>query len=116
MRVWDIHVKHLCRKHLLGEHRELHGLWNILTKHGGKGGYSHHPETKRWIGKSKALYNRHEELVAEMTKRDYQHHSPLDKKLATGSADQKDFINTIKEQKVILKEKPCECFVEKHKK
>jgi len=116
MRVWDIHVKHLCRKHLLGEHRELHGLWNILTKHGGTGGYSHHPETKRWIGKEKALYNRHEELVKEMTKRGYNHHSPLDKKLATGSADQKDFINTIKEQKVILKEKPCECFVEKHKK
>ncbi len=36
MRVWDIHPKHLCRKHLLAEHRELHGLWNILTKHGGK--------------------------------------------------------------------------------
>ncbi|NCS72473.1 MAG: pyrimidine dimer DNA glycosylase, partial [Candidatus Magasanikbacteria bacterium] len=31
MRVWDIHPKYLCRKHLLGEHRELHGLWNILT-------------------------------------------------------------------------------------
>ncbi|PIR78498.1 MAG: pyrimidine dimer DNA glycosylase [Candidatus Magasanikbacteria bacterium CG10_big_fil_rev_8_21_14_0_10_36_16] len=115
MRVWDIHVKHLCKKHLLGEHRELHGLWNILTKHGGKGGYSHHPETKRWIGKLKALYNRHEELVAEMTKRGYKHNSPLDKKLATGSNDQKDFINTIKEQKNLLKEKPCECFVEKHK-
>ncbi|MDD3940683.1 MAG: pyrimidine dimer DNA glycosylase/endonuclease V, partial [Candidatus Pacebacteria bacterium] len=29
MRVWDIHPKDLCRKHLLAEHRELHGLWNI---------------------------------------------------------------------------------------
>jgi len=37
MRIWDVHVKHLRRKHLLGEHRELHDLWNILTKHGGKG-------------------------------------------------------------------------------
>ncbi|MBW6441143.1 pyrimidine dimer DNA glycosylase/endonuclease V [Patescibacteria group bacterium] len=116
MRVWDIHVKHLCRKHLLGEHRELHGLWNILTKHGGKGGYSQHPETKRWVGKLKALYNRHEELTQEMEKRRYQHRSPLDKKLAIGQGTQKIFINTIREQKEILAEKPCECFTDKHTK
>jgi hypothetical protein len=60
MRIWDIHPQYLCRKHLLAEHRELHGLWNILTKHKGKGGYSHHPETLRWFGKQKALYYRHE--------------------------------------------------------
>ena len=110
MRVWDIHVKHLCRKHLLGEHRELHGLWNILTKHGGKGGYSNHPETKRWIGKLRALYNRHKALVVEMQKRGYNHNSPLDEKLATGTDTQKVYINTIKEQKSILAKKPCECF------
>lgn len=42
MRIWDIQPKYLCRKHLLAEHRELHGLWNILTKHKAKGGYSRH--------------------------------------------------------------------------
>ncbi|MEI6627727.1 MAG: pyrimidine dimer DNA glycosylase/endonuclease V [bacterium] len=109
MRVWDIHPQHLCRKHLLAEHRELHGLWNILTKHGGKGGYSHHPETRRWIGKQKALYLRHEKLITEFKRRDYQHHSPLDEKLATGEGSQKSFINTIKEQREILKKKPCDC-------
>ncbi len=31
MRIWDIEPVRLCRAHLLGEHRELHGLWNILT-------------------------------------------------------------------------------------
>lgn len=111
MRVWDVHPKHLCRKHLLGEHRELHGLWNILTKHKAKGGYSKHPETLRWVGKQKALFFRHEELVKEMSNRGYAHHSPLDKKLATGSGNQKTFINTVKEQEVILKEKPCDCFL-----
>lgn len=111
MRVWDIHPKHLCRKHLLAEHRELHGLWNILTKHKGKGGYSHHPETLRWVGKQKSLYYRHEELVKEFVRRGYMHHTPLDKKLATGSGSQKIFINTIAEQKVILKKKPCECLL-----
>lgn len=109
MRVWDIHPKHLCRKHLLAEHRELHGLWNILTKHGGKGGYSHHPETLRWVGKEKALYLRHEALVKEFEKRGYNHLTPLDKKRAVGSATQKDFINTVKEQKRLLRLKPCEC-------
>jgi hypothetical protein len=111
MRVWDINPKHLCRKHLLAEHRELHGLWNILTKHGGKGGYSRHPETLRWVGKTKALYERHGALVEEFIRRGYKHNSPLNKKLAKGLSSQLVFINTIKEQKSILKNKPCECLL-----
>ena len=112
MRVWDIHPKHLCRKHLLAEHRELHGLWNILTIHKGKGGYSHHPETLRWVGKQKALYERHEKLVREFTRRGYKHYTPLLKKWATGKGGQKVFLNTIKEQKEILKKKPCDCLLD----
>jgi hypothetical protein len=114
MRIWDVQVKLLCRKHLLGEHRELHGLWNILTIHGCKGGYANHPETRRWIGKLKALYNRHEALVAEMEKRKYRHQSPLDKRLATGKATQSVLINTVEEQEIILANKPCECFLRKN--
>lgn len=110
MRIWDINPKHLCRKHLLAEHRELHGLWNIITKHKCKGGYSCHPETLRWIGKEKALYLRHESLIEEFSKRGYNHHTPLDKKLAIGSDKQDIYINSLKEQKQLLKEKPCECF------
>lgn len=110
MRVWDIHPKYLCRKHLLAEHRELHGLWSILTKHKCKGGYSRHPETLRWIGKQKALYNRHEILVKEFLKRKYKHRTPLNKCFATGLSVQRVFINTLKEQKNILKQKSCECF------
>lgn len=111
MRVWDVKVAILCRKHLLGEHRELHGLWNILTKHEGRGGYSQHPETKRWVGKLKALYNRHQSLVEEMERRGYRHNSPLDKSLAKGKLTQDIFINSISEQKKILKTKPCDCLV-----
>lgn len=109
MRVWDIHPKYLCRKHLLAEHRELHGLWNILTIHKAKGGYSRHPETLRWVGKQKALYLRHEKLIEEFFKRGYKHRTPLDKRLAVGSNIQSVFINSIKEQKVILKNKQCDC-------
>lgn len=114
MRIWDIHPQHLCRKHLLAEHRELHGLWNILTIHQGRGGYSRHPETLRWVGKTRALYERHETLVKEFTRRGYNHHTPLDKRLARGQGGQKVFINTVAEQKVILKKKPCECLLHVH--
>jgi hypothetical protein len=111
MRIWDIHPKYLCRKHLLAEHRELHGLWNILIKYGGKGGYSHHPETKRWIGKTLALYNRHELLIVEFFRRGYRHLTPLNKKYAAGKNNQDFFIDNIEEQKIILTNKPCECLL-----
>ena len=110
MRIWDIDPNYLCRKHLLGEHRELHGLWNILTIHEGRGGYSHHPETKRWIGKRKALFNRHEALVLEMKRRGYTHKTPLDEKWADGD-EVVTLINTLDEQRQLLKDKPCDCFI-----
>ncbi|MFA5318437.1 MAG: pyrimidine dimer DNA glycosylase/endonuclease V [Patescibacteria group bacterium] len=111
MRIWDISPKCLCQKHLIAEHRELHGLWNILTKHQGRGGYSRHPETLRWRGKLKALYNRHEVLVKEMKRRGYNHHTPLDKKLAAGKSEQKYYIDSPAKQKEILKCKDCQCFI-----
>lgn len=114
MRIWDVPPECLCRKHLLGEHRELHGLWNILVKHGGKGGYSRHPETLRWAGKTNALYNRHEALVTEMIRRGYSHSSPLDKDLASGLTQQNDFIDSIDKQKLLLSEKPCECLYDQN--
>lgn len=109
MRIWDIEPHHLCRQHLLGEHRELHGLWNILTLHNGVGGYSAHPETKRWVGKLAALYRRHEDLVAEMTVRGYTHRSPLKKALAVGSDIQNNFLDSPVRQRELLRAKPCEC-------
>ncbi len=109
MRIWDIAVKKLCRNHLLGEHRELHAIWSVLTKC--KKGYSRHPETIRWQGRLKALYLRHEELVKEMQARGYNHHSPLNYNLAKGSAKQTIFVNSIKEQIQILRKKKCECSV-----
>lgn len=107
MRIWDLQPESLCRQHLLGEHRELHALWTILTEN--KKGYARHPETLRWEGKQKALFLRHEALVKEMTKRGYNHHSELDKHLAVGSAKQTEMVNSISEQKEILKNKHCDC-------
>jgi len=107
MRIWDLPPSVLCRKHLLGEHRELHALWTIISQR--KKGYSHHPETLRWVGKLKALYQRHEKLVTEMIKRGYNHQSALDKSIATGKDKQDEFVNTLSEQKEILKGKKCKC-------
>jgi hypothetical protein len=107
MRIWDIHPRRLCRNHLLGEHRELHAIWNILTLN--KRGYSCHPEVLRWKGKLKALFLRHEALVREMTKRRYRHNSPLDQRKAVGSARQDILVDSYEEQVRNLKGKGCGC-------
>jgi len=107
MRIWDISPKRLCRNHLLGEHRELHAIWSILTQN--KIGYSKHPETLRWRGKLKALYLRHEMLVEDMDKRGYRHRTPLAKELAKGKCRQTEHVNSRNEQIKILKGKKCDC-------
>lgn len=109
VRIWDLAPALLCRQHLLGEHRELHGLWQILTLD--KTGYSRHPETLRWRGKLRALYLRHEALVAEMERRGYRHASPLDSRLATGAATQTDFVDLPERQRALLLAKGCDCAV-----
>ena len=108
MRIWDVAPDKLCRNHLLGEHRELHALWSILTKK--KKGYSHHPETLRWKGKLKALYQRHDLLIKELVHRGYSHKSPLDQTLATGDSKQTDYVDSYEKQLAILREKQCGCF------
>ena len=107
MRIWDISPQKLCRLHLLGEHRELHAIWNIITNN--KKGYSMHPETIRWKGKLRTLYARHQKLVKEMRKRGYKHNSPLPRELAKGASKQNDYVNSYKEQILILKAKNCSC-------
>ncbi len=108
MRIWDIPTNQLCRKHLLGEHRELHAIWTILTQD--KKGYRNHPETKRWENKLAALYTRHQEEVEEMEKRKYTHRSSLDRKLATGADTQDKMVHSVEEQRTILNMKKCNCF------
>ena len=105
MRIWDIDPGELCRHHLLGEHRELHGLWNILTQK--KEGYSRHPETRRWVGKLTALYARHEALVREMERRGYAHRSPPERRPATGGGGQKKYLGSPGQQRRDPQVKTC---------
>ncbi len=114
MRIWDLSPRVLCRQHLLGEHRELHALWVVITQK--RKGYANHPETKRWVGKLRALYLRHDALVAEMTRRGYQHHTDLDRRLARGQAKQTEFVDSIRAQKENLRAKKCECKINSKRK
>jgi len=85
----------------------LHAIWVVLTQQ--RSGYSRHPETRRWQGKLRALHARHEALVQEMERRGYRHASPLDAALATGSAVQDEWVDSLDRQFDLLREKPCEC-------
>ena len=109
MRIWDIPPEKLCRNHLLGEHRELHAVWSIITNE--KKAYSNHPEILRWKGRLKALYARHEKLVHEMANRGYKHHTPLDIELATGESEQTEFVYSYDDQIRTLRERGCDCKV-----
>lgn len=107
MRIWDISPSLICNRHLLGEHRELHAIWAIITE--GKKGYRHHPEIKRWQGKLKALFLRHEEIVTEMKARGFRHASFLNESLASGLSKQDVYLDSPEKQLQILKEKDCLC-------
>lgn len=111
MRIWDqVEPKRLCRQHLLSEHRELHGLWSVLSKmrEGEASGYSRHPEVVRWIDHEAALAERHNALVEEMLARGYKHNSPLPGPVPDSWDDVPDPYD---EQEEWLSKKGCECEV-----
>lgn len=74
MRMWMVDPSKMCRKHLLGEHVELHM-------------YVGHLRLKRRVDRyvtnnlleTRAIESRHEELVEEMKRRGYDHKSPIKK-------------------------------------
>ena len=109
MRIWDLPPKRLCRQHLLGEHRELHAIWTVLTQD--RKGYARHPETLRWRGRLRALFRRHDALVGEMARRGYNHRSPLDPRQARGLGTQRVYVDPPARQRVLLRRKGCDCKV-----
>lgn len=71
MRMWMIDPKLLCRKHLLGEHGEIHKhKHNFEKKHNMTGRIGQ-------IFPSK-MKSRHDKLVKEMRRRGYSHESPYE--------------------------------------
>lgn len=72
MRMWMVDPRLMCRKHLLGEHVELHMIAGTIRRGRSLVGYA-----DRGLIQAGMLQARHAELVDEMTRRGYRHRSPL---------------------------------------
>lgn len=72
MRMWMTQPETMCRKHLLGEHVELHMFVGMINKGTSVEGFL----TKNLL-EPESLYARHNALAAEMNRRRYAHNSPL---------------------------------------
>jgi pyrimidine dimer DNA glycosylase len=109
VRIWDIDSRLLCDRHLVAEHSEGHAVWSVIVN--GSAGYRRHPEVRRWRGKLRALYRRHEAVAAEMAARGFRHASLLDEALATGAAVQDEYVDPPERQIEILGAKGCRCLI-----
>jgi hypothetical protein len=69
--MWMVDPKFLCRKHLLGEHSELHKFIPSFKKKVSVAGRMGHIELTKY-------QERHDALAKEMLSRGYQHRSPLE--------------------------------------
>lgn len=78
MRMWLVDPATMCRKHLLGEHVEMHMYLGSMLRRGQMTGY-----LEGNLLEPAVLFSRHEELAAEMASRGYKHASPMDEVAAT---------------------------------
>ena len=72
MRMWKVPPKLMCRKHLLGEHLEMHMFNTSLADGKNLQGF-----INNGILETDYVHQRHAELVEEMEARGYNHQSPL---------------------------------------
>ena len=72
MRMWMVNPRLMCRKHLLGEHVELHMFVAAIRRGLNLSGY-----LQNRLLEPHNISARHDELVREMERRGYQHRSPL---------------------------------------
>lgn len=70
MRMWMCDPRILCRKHLMGEHVEMHMFLGTLRKNKKVDGF-----LKKNLFEPRSLYQRHEDLKNEMIRRGYNHNS-----------------------------------------
>ena len=70
--MWMCDPKILCRQHLLGEHVEMHMFLGHLQKKRGITGY-----LKNNCLEPRSIYQRHEDLAAELIRRGFNHKSPM---------------------------------------
>lgn len=73
MRMWMVDPGIMCRKHLLGEHVELHMFLSHIVNGKKVEGFVNNN-----LLEIASIVTRHEALVNEMMLRGYKHNSPLD--------------------------------------
>lgn len=78
MRMWPVDPKVLCRKHLLGEHVEMHMFAGSLNKGIGMTGYIEGGQVDL-----SHIQARHDMLAEELSRRQFVHSSPLDSRYNT---------------------------------
>ena len=71
-RMWMCNPKILCKNHLLGEHKEIHQLIGSL-----KTGRSITGHLVKGQVEPMSIWQRHQELVVEMKRRNYNHKTPI---------------------------------------
>ena len=72
MRMWMVPPEVMCRKHLLGEHVEIHMLAGSLRRKRSIEGH-----LAKSLLEPTSIRRRHAALVAEMRRRGFKHQSPL---------------------------------------
>jgi hypothetical protein len=73
MRMWKVNPRVMCRRHLLGEHLEMHMFVGAIWR-----GRSLQGFIDNSLVETHHIVARHDELVDEMTKRGYNHQSPIE--------------------------------------
>ena len=73
--MWMVDPRILCRQHLLGEHVEIHMFIGAFNREKSVEGY-----LQKGLLEVHNLASRHNELVEEMKRRGYQHHSEVEEK------------------------------------
>lgn len=72
MRMWNIDTTKLCRKHLLGEHVEMHMFKGSIEK-----GHSIEGFIKNKLVNVGQIKKRHDEITKELFRRGFNHKSPM---------------------------------------
>lgn len=74
MRMWGLYPKMLCKKHLIGEHGEMHMFIGTIKKGKNIRGF-----IEDGLVEVQNIVKRHDLLAEEMVERGYNHNSPLPK-------------------------------------
>lgn len=73
MRMWWVNPRLMCRRHLLGEHVEMHMFVGHI-----KLGRDLYGFVRKGLVDTSKIKSRHDALAKEMERRGYAHRSPLD--------------------------------------